>query len=282
MTCASPSWPPSVNLVCWLIFLLPLLSCLVFDWKMGFDIKWTVMRAVDGSVQWLCSREAERQCRIMWLTHRALESEVLHTQTQKSGSFLKQFTSVQVLKKSIVIVIIINPLTKRVVGAPQMILQPVFSIFPCSPLPSGTCRTPGLSIPWRCLPASSSVCLVFFPLSLCLARWLLPDLMNRETWPYHCNLGLFTTVRRSSCGPLACRILARKNTSSLKTYVKEDTSTKFYEPKARSLVCLHSTSNQFYTCTEPHREHVKNVQGVCEVTRFANCLRATKIRFMSY
>ena len=46
-----------------------------------------------------------------------------------------------------IIVIIINPLTARVVGAPQMILQPVFSIFPCSPLPSGTCRTPGLSIP---------------------------------------------------------------------------------------------------------------------------------------
>ena len=44
-------------------------------------------------------------------------------------------------------IIIINPLTARVVGAPQMILQPVFSIFPCSPLPSGTCRTPGLSIP---------------------------------------------------------------------------------------------------------------------------------------
>ena len=40
---------------------------------------------------------------------------------------------------SSIIIIIINPLTARVVGAPQMILQPVFSIFPCSPLPSGTC-----------------------------------------------------------------------------------------------------------------------------------------------
>ena len=46
-----------------------------------------------------------------------------------------------------IIIIIIYPLTARVVWAPQMILQPVFSIFPCSPLPSGTCRTPGLSIP---------------------------------------------------------------------------------------------------------------------------------------
>ena len=40
----------------------------------------------------------------------------------------------------------IYPLSGRVVGAPQMILQPVFSIFPCSPLPSETCRTSGLSI----------------------------------------------------------------------------------------------------------------------------------------
>ena len=40
---------------------------------------------------------------------------------------------------------LIYPLTARVVGAPQMISQPVSSIFPCSPLPSGTWRTPGLS-----------------------------------------------------------------------------------------------------------------------------------------
>ena len=61
--------------------------------------------------------------------------------------------------------------------APQMILQPVFSIFPVLQS-SGTCRTPGLSIPWCCLRTSSFVCLVFFPLSLCLARWFWPDLMN--------------------------------------------------------------------------------------------------------
>ena len=72
---------------------------------------------------------------------------------------------------------LIYPLTMRVVGAPQMISQPVSSILPCSPLPSGTWRPPGLSIPC-CLPISSSVCLVFFPLSLCLAKWFWPDLMN--------------------------------------------------------------------------------------------------------
>ena len=78
------------------------------------------------------------------------------------------------------IFIIISPLTGRVVGAPQMISQPVFSIFPCSPPPSGTCRTPGLSISWCCLPTSFFVRLVFFPLSLCPARWFWPDLMNRR------------------------------------------------------------------------------------------------------
>ena len=64
-----------------------------------------------------------------------------------------------------------------------MISQPVFSIFPCSPLPSATWRTPGLSTPWCCLPTSSSLCLVFFPLSLCLARWFWPDLINVDFIP---------------------------------------------------------------------------------------------------
>ena len=68
-------------------------------------------------------------------------------------------------------------LNVRVTGAPQMISQLVSSIFPCSPLPSGTWQTPGLSIPWRCLPTSSSVFLVFIYLSLFLARWFWPDLM---------------------------------------------------------------------------------------------------------
>ena len=75
--------------------------------------------------------------------------------------------------------IIIYPLTARVIGSPQMLSKSISSIFPCSQLPSGTWRTPSLSIPW-CLPTSSSICLVFFPLSMCLARWIWPDLMNRR------------------------------------------------------------------------------------------------------
>ena len=53
-------------------------------------------------------------------------------------------------------------------------------MFPCSPQPSGTWRTPGLSIPYCCLPTSSSVCLVLFPLSLCLARWFWLHLMDES------------------------------------------------------------------------------------------------------
>ena len=41
------------------------------------------------------------------------------------------------------------------------------------------------------------------PCKMVLAR---PD--EWETWPYHCSLHLFTIVRRSTCGPIACWILA--------------------------------------------------------------------------
>ena len=68
------------------------------------------------------------------------------------------------------------PKPRRSFGAPHMTPQPVSAIFLCSPLPSRTWRIPGLSIPWCCLPTSFSLYFVFFPLSLCFARW--PDLMN--------------------------------------------------------------------------------------------------------
>ena len=102
---------------------------------------------------------------------------------------------------------LIYPLTMRVIGTPQMLSQAVSSIFPCSPLPFGTWWIPSLSIPWCCLPHSSSDCLVFFSLSLCLARWF---------WPHHCSLCLFMMVRRSLCGLIACWILAQ--TSLLVTW----------------------------------------------------------------
>ena len=66
-----------------------------------------------------------------------------------------------------------------------------FHFIPCSPLPSGTWRTPGLSTPWCCLPTSSSDCFVLFFLSLCLARWFWPDLMNTPPAPSFFWLMLF-------------------------------------------------------------------------------------------
>ena len=56
-----------------------------------------------------------------------------------------------------------------------------------------------------------------------------PD--ERKTCPYHCSLRLFTIVRRSSCAPIACWILAR--TSSLVTWSLYETG---------SLVSCGSTS----------------------------------------
>ena len=54
-----------------------------------------------------------------------------------------------------------------------------------------------------CLPCLLSPFTV--PCKMVLAR---PD--ERETWPYHCSLRLFT-MDRSSCGPIACWIFARTN-----------------------------------------------------------------------
>ena len=87
------------------------------------------------------------------------------------------FWCITIFLPSQIIIIITNPLTTRAVGTPQMISQPLSSIFPCSPLSSGTWWTPGLSIP-RCCPPTSSVCRVFFPHSLCVARWFWTVLMN--------------------------------------------------------------------------------------------------------
>ena len=91
-----------------------------------------------------------------------------------------------------------------------------FLHFPRSPLPSGTCRN---SRPVHSLMLSSHLflcapCLLppfTVPCKMVLAR---PD--EREKWPYHCSLRLFTIVKRFPCGPIACWILTR--TSSLVTW----------------------------------------------------------------
>ena len=109
---------------------------------------------------------------------------------------------------------LVYTLTARVVGAPQMILQPVFSIFLFS---TALWDLPN-SRPVHSLMLSSHLflCLpcLLPPFTVhCITVLARPD--ERETCPYYCTLRLFTMVRRPSCGPVACWILAR--TSSLVT-----------------------------------------------------------------
>ena len=102
-----------------------------------------------------------------------------------------------------IIMIIIYPLTRRVVEAPQMISQPVSSIFPCSPLPFGTWRTPGLPIPWCCLPTSFRLPCLLPPFTV-PCETVLARSDEQETCPYHCSLHLFMMIR-SLCGPIVSR-----------------------------------------------------------------------------
>ena len=70
--------------------------------------------------------------------------------SQTAVEATKNAVSILYVAAIIVTIIIINniihSLTVKVVGAPQMLSQLLFSIFSCSPLPSGTWRTPGLPI----------------------------------------------------------------------------------------------------------------------------------------
>ena len=94
-----------------------------------------------------------------------------------------------------------------------------FSFFPP---PSWTWRAPGVSIPWCFLPTSSCVCLVFFPLSLRLARWFLPDLMKgRHVHTTSVCISLFMMIRRFSCGPTACWILAQTSLLVIWSFYKK-------------------------------------------------------------
>ena len=104
------------------------------------------------------------------------------------------------------------PLTAEVAGAPQMTSQPVSSIF----LFSTALWDLANSRPVHSLVLSSHInpclpCLLppfTVPCEMVLA---IPD--EQETCPYHFNLQLFTMVRRSSCGPIACLILAQTSSS---------------------------------------------------------------------
>ena len=79
-----------------------------------------------------------------------------------------------------------------------------FLHFLCSPSPSGTWRTPGLSIPCCCPLTSSSVCFVCFSLSLCFVRWFRRDLMNGK----HVRTNSVCLSLRWSGGLCVARLLA--------------------------------------------------------------------------
>ena len=71
----------------------------------------------------------------------------------------------------VIIIIIINPLTARVVWAPQIFLQPVFFTLPCSPLPLGLAE----------LQACPFLDVVFPPIFVCLP-FLLPPWHGLSRW----------------------------------------------------------------------------------------------------
>ena len=92
--------------------------------------------------------------------------------------------------------------------APQMTSQPVsfiFSVFStalwdlANSRPVPFLMSSHLFFCWPCLLSSFNA-----PYKMVLAR---PD--ERKTCPYHLSLRLFTKVRRSSCGPIACGILVQ-------------------------------------------------------------------------
>ena len=125
-------------------------------------------------------------------THTHTHTHTHHTHIQQITDIIFQFPSVRdqfkqqawlpfLFKYNIIIIIITNSLTARVIGVSQMISQPVSSIFFCSPLPSWTWRTPSFSISWFCLPTSPCICLVFFPLSRCPAGWFRPELTGNTS-----------------------------------------------------------------------------------------------------
>ena len=106
-------------------------------------------------------------------------------------------------------------LTTRVVGGTTDDFTTIFLHFSVHHCPLGfgelqVCSFPDVVFPPLLLSALSS------SLFTVLCKMVLARPGERETCPYHCSVRLFTMVRRSSCGPIACWVLAR--TFSLVTW----------------------------------------------------------------
>ena len=166
-----------------------------------------------------------------------------------------------------IIVIIIYLLTARVFGAPQMISQPVSSIFPCPLAPRELQAWPVhflmlSSHLFRCLPCP-------LPHFTVPCKMVLAKSDERETWPYHCSLRFFTMVRRSSCGPIACWILTQ--TSSLVTWsLYEMRSILRQHLISMGCILLWSSAmrvhnSQAYRKMDVTREHISRISELREI-----------------
>ena len=97
------------------------------------------------------------------------------------------------------------------------------------------CPFPNVVFPPLLLSALSSS-LFSVPCKTVLARPV-----EQQTWPYHCSLHLFTTVRRSSCGPTAYWILAQ--TSSLVTQSLLISTNNYLMEVIQMFTCIRSTKD---------------------------------------
>ena len=88
-----------------------------------------------------------------------------------------------------------------------MTWQPALSTPLVSPLSSWRRQVSSPSIQGCCLPVSFSVCLVFSLFGPCMI--VLASPADLVMCPYHLSLRCLTVVRRSSWGPMVCRVLFR-------------------------------------------------------------------------
>ena len=127
-----------------------------------------------------------------------------------SCSFLqllaKQYRSIIApLKSHILSHYLIYPLTTKSFGHHRWFLNQFSPFSPVLHCPLGLAELQACPFPYAVFPSLSLSALSSSPFHCALQDGLArPD--ERETWPYHWSLRLFTIVRRSSCGPIPCWI----------------------------------------------------------------------------
>ena len=191
------------------LFLLPNArpSILILWWQTRGNV-YTVTRLKFASIQ--------TRCTTLELCH-GDSSHWRGKKTNKKSSKETSKKSATRTKRAIFTFTFIYPLNEGVVGAPQMTSQPVSSIFS---LFSAAIWDLANSRPVHSLMLSSHL---FFclPLSSVPFHCTLQDGFGQTWWTGDMSIPLqfaflFTIARRSSCGPIACWILAQ--TSSLVTW----------------------------------------------------------------